>query len=120
MQHLTHRRLVAIQGSAITEAGGHRSMIRLQDDGSYARVPATEGLAIRSLLDPCAPPVAIPVEDCGRVTAIAGLPGNRGFLTGGSDGQIDEWFGRVLGDSAGSAVFRCSPRHRRHRRLWRS
>ena len=90
-QQLTHSRMVIVRGSVITEAGGNRALKRLQRDGSYARVPATEGLAIRRLDEPTAPPDSLSVHECHRVTAIAALPGNRGFVTGGSDGQIDEW-----------------------------
>jgi hypothetical protein len=90
-QHLTHSRLIAIRESVITEAGGHRGVHRLQPDGSYARLAAPDGLAVRSLRDPTAPPAVTPVAECPRVTAIAALPGNESFVTGGNRGEMDEW-----------------------------
>jgi hypothetical protein len=62
-----------------------------QADGTYALQPATEGLALRDLQMLDAPLEIVPVEECDRVTAIAALPGNDGFVTGGSSGQIDRW-----------------------------
>lgn len=91
MQHLTNSRLIVVRESVVTEAGGSRGLRTLQPDGSYARVPATEGLAIRSLRELETPPEVLPVEACPRITAIAALPGNAGFVTGGNQGQIDEW-----------------------------
>lgn len=40
---------------------------------------------------PDAPLTIVPVQDCDRVTTIA-VPGNDGFVTGGSSGQIDRWW----------------------------
>lgn len=91
LQHLTHYRLVVVHDTVITEAGGCRSTSALQPDRTYALVPATEGLALRDLRIPDAPLTIVPVHDCVRVTAIAALPGNDGFVTGGSSGQIDKW-----------------------------
>jgi hypothetical protein len=91
LQHLTHHRLVVVHDTVITEAGGSRSTSRLQPDRTYAPVPATQGLAVCDLQRPDAPLTIVPVRDCVRVTAIAALPGNDGFVTGGSSGQIDRW-----------------------------
>lgn len=91
MQHLTHSRLIVVHDTVITEAGGSRGVWRLQADGTHAPAPATEGLALRSLRQPKAPPAVVPAADCPRVTAIATLPGEQGFVTGGNQGQIDSW-----------------------------
>jgi hypothetical protein len=91
LQHLTHYRLVVVHDTVITEAGGCRSTGAFQRDGTFAAVPAAEGLALRDLQMPDAPLTVVPVHDCVRVTAIAALPGNDGFVTGGSSGQIDRW-----------------------------
>ena len=56
-----------------------------------ALVPAPEGLALRDLQNPDAPLTIVGVRDCARVTAIAASPGNDGFVTGGSHGQVDKW-----------------------------
>jgi len=91
MQHLTHSRLSVVRGSVVTEAGGSRGVHRRQPDGTYAQVHASEGLAFRRLREPSAPPDVVPIKECPRVTAIVALPGNQGFITGGNQGQIDEW-----------------------------
>ena len=91
LQYLTHNRLVVVRDTAITEAGGSRGVLRRQADGSYAQIFATEGLALRDLRIPEKPLSVVQVEDCPRITAIAALPGNQGFVSGGSQGQIDRW-----------------------------
>jgi hypothetical protein len=91
MQYLTHSRLIVGRDTVITEAGGSRGISKLQPDGTYARCPATEGLALRNLRRLHSPPGVISVEGCPRVTAIAVLPAGDSFVTGGSQGQIDRW-----------------------------
>jgi hypothetical protein len=89
LQHLTHHRLVVVRDTAVTEAGGSYASAR-QPDGTYAPKPS-KGLALRDLRIPDSPMTIVPVRDCARVTAIAALPGNDTFVTGGSHGQIDRW-----------------------------
>jgi len=91
LQHLTHYRIIVVRDTAITEAGGSRGVSRRQPDGSYAPVKAPEGLALKYLLNPDAPLRIVEVEDCARITAIGALPGNQGFATGGSRGELDLW-----------------------------
>ena len=91
LQYLTHHRLAVVRNMAITEAGGSRGTHTRQPHGTMALSPATEGLAMLDLQAPDAPLTIVPVPDCDRVTAIAALPGNDGFVTGGSSGQVDRW-----------------------------
>jgi hypothetical protein len=91
LQHLTHHRVIAVRDTAITEAGGSRGMFRRPGDLSYAPAQTPEGLALRDLRAPDAPLRLVEVEDCHRITAIAALPGNASFATGGARGELDVW-----------------------------
>jgi hypothetical protein len=88
-QHLTHSRLVVIRDTVITEAEGrYGHPLR----STAAPVPIPKGLEMRDLNDPDAPPRRVPVSDYPRITAIAASPGNQGFVIGGNQRQIDEWW----------------------------
>jgi hypothetical protein len=90
-QCLTHNRLVVVRNTAITEAGGSRTVRRRQSDGTYLPWLGPEGLALRDLQELEAPLTVVPVQSSVRVTAIAALPGNQEFVTGGYEGEVDRW-----------------------------
>jgi hypothetical protein len=96
--HLTHSGMAVRRGWVFTgvwtpEMGvreaSWRSMMRAMcswlSPGKVA-----EGL-VAVPLDSDRPIKTVHVRNCRRVTAIAALPGEDGFLTGGFDGEIDRW-----------------------------
>ena len=83
-QHLTHSRLVVVRETVITEAAGVVTLPSRRDE-------AIGRVGVRDLRAPDAPLHIFDVEDCPHVTAIAALPGNQGFVTGGERGEIDSW-----------------------------
>lgn len=89
--HLTHSGMVVRLGWVLTGGGGSVGMVvwrrgeGIREAGKVAAglvvVPLAEGEPIRG----------IRVQNCRRVTAIAALPDDEGFLTGGFAGEIDRW-----------------------------
>lgn len=77
-QHLTHSRMVVRRGRVLT--------------GSESSGRDPVGLVSAPLMYEGAVEV-IPVQACAFVTAIAALPGEDGFLTGGIEGVHDRWSG---------------------------
>ncbi|MDC0719159.1 hypothetical protein [Nannocystis bainbridge] len=89
--HLTHSRVVVRRGRALTGGGGSLALAEWRaDSGLRESGRAAEGLISAPLAGegPCE---TIPIEGCPRVTAIAALPGEDGFLTGGLRGELDRW-----------------------------
>lgn len=90
--HLTNSRMVMVQDNVITGGGGSRALSQWRADlGQGETGKAADGLV-------CVPVGAeegkvrvIPVRECSRVTAIGTRPSGASFITGGLDGEMDEW-----------------------------
>jgi hypothetical protein len=89
LQQLTHHRLIVSRRSVITETGGSRGTYVRDEHGQLVRQPTREGLVARPLDG--APNFHIPVEGCGRITAICGVEPDVSFVTGGRNGELDLW-----------------------------
>lgn len=88
---LTHSQMVVRRGRVLTGGGGSLKLLEWRrDSGIHETGRATEGLVSAPLIGDEGIDV-IPVRACRRVTAIAAMPGEDGFLTGGLDGEIDRW-----------------------------
>jgi hypothetical protein len=89
--HLTHSRMVVRRGRVLTGGGGSLRMTTwIRGRGADESGKVAEGLISAPLTDD-GPIEVVPVEGCKRVTAIAALPDEDGFLTGGLGGEIDRW-----------------------------
>jgi hypothetical protein len=92
-QHLTHSRMVVRGGRVLTGGGGSLALVQWSADSGRREVgKVAEGLVSVPFMGGAAVEV-VPVRACARVTAIAALPGEDGFLTGGLDGELDRWSG---------------------------
>jgi len=72
----------------ITEAGGHYGHVMTTT--AEGPLPLPKRLEMRDLSVPDAPARVMPVDNYPRITAIAALPDNDGFVISGNQGQIDE------------------------------
>lgn len=89
--HLTHSGMAVRRGWVFTGGGGSVGMaVWRPETGVREAGKAAEGL-VAVPLDSDQPIRIVHVRQCRRVTAIAALPGEDGFLTGGFDGEIDRW-----------------------------
>ena len=91
--HLTHSRLVAVDGEIITGGGGSNELVEWwAGRGTQEVGKACAGLAV------CAADGTLPgstwvvgAPDCERVTAIIPTPDGNGFVSGGLGGELDLW-----------------------------
>ncbi len=89
--YLTHTGMAVRQGWVFTGGGGSVRMATWQPEtGVREAGKAAEGLVAVPLDNEQAISL-IPVRKCRRITAIAALPGEDCFLTGGFGGEIDRW-----------------------------
>jgi hypothetical protein len=97
--HLTNGHLAAVRNQVITAgrgllAGGNFSnqeQVQALIDFRESGATVDEGLVSVTLdVEPRSPQL-IPVQGCRRVTAIAARADGAGFLTGGSEGELDQW-----------------------------
>lgn len=89
--HLTHSRMVVRRGRVLTGGGGSLQLMTwLRGRGVGESGKVTDGL-VSAPLTGDGPIEVVPVGACRRVTAIAALPGEDGFLTGGLGGEVDRW-----------------------------
>lgn len=92
-QHLTHSRMVVRRGRVLTGGGGSLALVEWRADlGRRESGKVAVGLVSAPFVGGGAVEV-VPVRACARVTAIAALPGQEDFLTGGLDGELDRWSG---------------------------
>lgn len=92
-QHLTHSRMIVRGGRVLTGGGGSLALAEWRADlGHRESGKVASGLVSAPFTTTGAVEV-LPVRACARVTAIAALPGDDGFLTGGLDGELDRWSG---------------------------
>ncbi len=92
-QHLTHSRMVVRRGRVLTGGGGSLALVELRADlGRRESGKIAAGL-VSAPFSGGAGVEVVPVQACARVTAIAALPGDDVFLTGGLDGELDRWSG---------------------------
>jgi hypothetical protein len=90
-QHLTHSRMVVRRGRVLTGGGGSLALAEWRADlGTRESGKLAEGLVSAPLAGDAAIDV-VPVDGCKRVTAIAALADEDGFLTGGLMGELDRW-----------------------------
>src|SRR5690606_40621984 len=83
--HLTHSRMVVRRGRVLTGGGGSIGLVEWRPEtGVQPSGRSGTGLVSAPLVGG-APAEVIPIRACKRGTAIASLPGDDGFLTGGRD-----------------------------------
>jgi hypothetical protein len=91
-QHLTSSRLIVVRGEVVTGCGGLIPWQELEaDPGWRAAGREADGLAAFPLRAEPRMAQVIPARDCRRVTAIGAGPSGDRFVTGGLDGELDEW-----------------------------
>jgi WD40 repeat protein len=90
--HLTSSRVVVVKDTVITGRGGVIPWQEVEADPRW-REPdrAADGLVTVSLHAEAHLPQVIAVRGCRRVTAIGARPSGDRFVTGGLDGELDEW-----------------------------
>ena len=90
--HLTHTQMVVVRDTVVSGGGGS---LRLggwrSDTGDYEWGKAADGLVFAALTSELRQAWAVPVDSCRRITAIASAAHGDAFVTGGLDGELDEW-----------------------------
>jgi hypothetical protein len=98
-QHLTNSHLAVVRNQVITAGRGLlldwnvtdeerlRALVDFRDSGRAV----DEGLVSVALDGGDCTPQLIPVQSCRQVTAIAATPDGQGFVTGGLEGELDQW-----------------------------
>lgn len=102
VQHLTSSNIVAVRANAITGGRGlqrtpwpargltpeeWQSITTFRESGK----PVAEGLVSIALNGQPQQVQLIPVAGCRRITAIVATPAGDSFVTGGLDGELDQW-----------------------------
>jgi hypothetical protein len=91
-QHLTSTRMIVVRGDVITGCDGQiPAQEREADPGGRAAGRAADGLVAVPLKAEPRTARVIPARDCRLITAIGARPSGDRFLTGGLDGELDEW-----------------------------
>ncbi len=92
-QHLTHSRMIVRCGRVLTGGGGSLALVEWRADlGRRESGKVAVGLVSAPFVGGGAVEF-VRVRACALVTAIAALPGQEDFLTGGLDGELDRWSG---------------------------
>ncbi len=90
--HLTHTQIAVVRGTAISGGGGSLKLGGWRSDtGDFEWGKAAGGLVFATLASEVPRVWALPVDSCRRITAIAATSLCEGFITGGLDGELDEW-----------------------------
>jgi hypothetical protein len=91
-RHLTSSRMIVARGNVLTGCGGLIPWQELEADPGWREAgKAADGLVAVPLQAEPRRPEVIPAQGCRRVTAIGARPSEDHFVTGGQDGEVDEW-----------------------------